>query len=251
MGMIASPDSFAGLVSENLKTNSRIIADRFEKRHDHVVRDIRRLIETNPAWGAPNFGETPYIEPTNGQTYQMYEMTRDGYSMLVMGFTGKKAMEWKIQFLEAFNAMEAKLRAASQPVTLDLNDPSQLVPLLANYAERTQVAEARVLELAPKAEALDQIEAMSGSLSVRPAAKVLGIPEHKLKTWLQVNRWAFRQSGKGPLQAYTDKRKAGYLDHKHGEYTKSDGEKGISITLMITSKGLTRLAKVFSKGGPA
>ncbi|WP_247744664.1 phage regulatory protein/antirepressor Ant [Sulfitobacter sp. R18_1] len=249
MGMIANPNSFASLVSENLKTNSRIVADRFEKRHDNVQRDIRRLIDTNPEWGILNFEETPYVEPSNGQTYQMYEMTRDGYSMLVMGFTGKKAMDWKIKFLEAFSAMETKLRNMTQPIALDLNDPSQLVPLLANYAERTQIAEAKVSEMQPKAIAYDQLEAMSGSLSIRPAAKVLGIPEHKLKTWLQVNRWAFRQSGKGPLQAYTDKRNVGYLDHKHGEYTKSDGEKGISITLMITPKGLTKLAKVFSEGG--
>ena len=245
MGMIVSADSFTGLVSEDLKTNSRVIADRFEKRHDHVVRDIRRLIDTNPEWGSPNFGETPYVEPSNGQTYQMYEMTRDGYSMLVMGFTGKKAMEWKIKFLEAFNAMEAKLRSMAQPVALDLNDPSQLVPLLASYAERTQVAEAKVSEMEPKAIAYDRLDTADGNLTLRPASKVLGYPERKLAQWLQANRWAFRQSGKGPLQAHVDKRNTGYLDHKLYNYTdERTGEDKVSATLVVTPKGLARLAKL-------
>lgn len=251
MNMLVNHDDFNGLVNASLKTNSRIIAEVFEKRHDNVQRDIRALIAANPEWGVLNFEEAPYVDAQNGQTYQMYEMTRDGYSMLVMGFTGKKAMDWKIKFLAAFNAMEERLRAESRAATIDLNDPSQLVPLLTSYAQRTQIAEAKVTELAPKAEAFDRLDAMDGALSVRPAAKVLGVQEHKLKTWLQVNRWAFRQNGQGPLQAYVDKRNCGYLDHKLGEYTGKDGEPRVSITLMVTPKGLARLAQVFAKEGGA
>lgn len=46
----------------------------------------------------------------NEQTYPMYLMNRDGFSLLVMGFTGQKALEWKLKFLEAFNAMEKEIR---------------------------------------------------------------------------------------------------------------------------------------------
>lgn len=245
MGMIVNPDSFGGLVSENLKTTSRVIAEKFGKEHQVVLRAIRDLIEKNEDWGVHNFAPFKNNDLT-GESTSHYEMTRDGYSMLVMGFTGKKAMEWKIKFLEAFNAMEERLKT-----TAVLSGP-QLMAAALIEADSTMKAQATQIEaMRGDVAALDQIEAMSGSLSVRPAAKVLGIPEHRLKTWLQVNRWAFRQSGKGPLQAYTEKKNVGYLDHKHGEYTKSDGEKGISITLMITPKGLIRLAKVFSKGGTA
>lgn len=249
MNVPVNQSDFNGLVSEDLKTTSRIIAEKFGKMHKNVLRDIKNLIASNPEWGVLNFAQTPYVDPQNGQSYQMYELTRDGYSMLVMGFTGKAAMDWKIKFLEAFNAMEARLK--SQPATIDLHDPSQLVPLLSSYAQRTQVAETKVAELAPKAEAYDQIDALDGSLSIRPAAKVLSVPEHKLKTWLQVNKWAFRQNGKGPLQAYTDKRNVGYLDHKLGSYENSRGEKKPTITLMVTPKGLQRLASVFAKEGGA
>lgn len=248
MNIATSNNDFNGLVTQDLKTTSRLIAEKFEKRHDHVLRDIRVLVATNPEWGSPNFGETPYVEATNGQTYQMYEMTRDGYSMLVMGFTGKKAMEWKIKFLEAFNAMEAQLKTAA-PV-LDLNDPSQLRGLLGSYAERTEVAEAKVLAFEPKAIALDRLDAAEGSYTPRPASKILGVGEQKLIKWLQANNWAFRQSGKGPLQAYSDKRNVGYLDHKLHSYEDSKTEETkTSIQMLITPKGMARLATIFAKGG--
>ena len=118
MTMPIKHDDFNGLVSETMKTNSRIIAEKFEKNHRDVLRAIRDLIEANPDWGMRNFAQTPYVDSQNGQTYQMYEMTRDGYSMLVMGFTGKEAMDWKIKFLDAFNAMERQIRSsnASDPM---------------------------------------------------------------------------------------------------------------------------------------
>ncbi|WP_313353006.1 phage regulatory protein/antirepressor Ant [Paracoccus sp. (in: a-proteobacteria)] len=247
MNMLVNHDDFNGLVNESLKTNSRIIAEAFEKNHRDVLRAIRDLIEANPDWGMRNFAQTPYVDAQNGQTYQMYEMTRDGYSMLVMGFTGKKAMDWKIKFLAAFNAMEAQLRQSSQ---IDLNDPGQLVPLLTSYAQRTQIAEAKVAELSPKAEAFEVLEASEGSLTPREAAKVLNVQEKKFTRWMQVRGWAFRQNGIGRLQAYADKRMQGYLDHEPRTFwDQSRGENRTEAQMVVTPKGLARLAAIFAKEG--
>ena len=71
--------------------NSRDVAEYFEKRHDHLVRSIENLI----AEGVPNFGDIPYIVPQNGQTYKTYNMDRDGFTLLAMGFSGKKALQFK------------------------------------------------------------------------------------------------------------------------------------------------------------
>lgn len=243
MNMPANPSDFNGLVTESLKTTSRIIAAKFEKQHKDVLRAIRNL-ECSEDFNQRNFAPVEYLD-AKGEARTEYGITRDGFSYLVMGFTGKEAAAWKERFIAAFNAMEKRLKAP----TIDLNDPSQLVPLLSSYAQRTQVAEAKVLEMSPKAEAFDRIDAVDGALSVRPTAKVLGVQEHKLTKWLQINRWAFRQNGSGPLQAYVDKRNCGYLDHKLGEYTDREGEKRISITLMVTPKGIKRLAQIFAKEG--
>lgn len=252
MNMPMNPSAFNDLVTPALRTTSRIIAAKFEKQHGHVMRDIRALIEASPEWGVSNFGETPYVDPQNGQTYQMYEMTRDGYSMLVMGFTGRPAMEWKIKFLAAFNAMEAQLRAQAAAPVIDLNDPAQLVPLLTSYAQRTQIAEAKVAEQQPKVEAFDRIEASDGCLGVRQASKVLAYPERKLTKWLETHGWAFRQSGKGPLQAYVAKRQQGYMEHRLDAYKDPETqEPRTRIQLVITPKGVARLAQVLPSEGRA
>ena len=90
--------------------SSRDVAKRFGKRHDHVIRDIEELIKGFPKNGdTPMFFKTEYTHPQNHQKYPMYLMNRDGFSMLAMGFTGKEAVQWKLKYIEAFNAMEKQL----------------------------------------------------------------------------------------------------------------------------------------------
>lgn len=92
--------------------SSRDVAKRFGKRHDHVIRDIEELIKGFPKNGdTPMFFKTEYSHPQNHQKYPMYLMNRDGFSLLAMGFTGKEAVQWKLKYISAFNAMEKQLAA--------------------------------------------------------------------------------------------------------------------------------------------
>lgn len=91
---------------EKLITTSLKVADIFEKEHKNVLQAIDNLVAENSA--AKFFKETTY--KNRGKEYPMYEMDRDGFSLLVMGFTGEKALKWKIKYIEAFNAMEKELR---------------------------------------------------------------------------------------------------------------------------------------------
>lgn len=89
--------------------SSRQIADSFEKRHDHVMRDIEDIMRGLPKNGdTPMFYKTEYVHEQNGQSYPMYLMNRDGFTLLAMGFTGKAALEWKLKYIAAFNEMEKK-----------------------------------------------------------------------------------------------------------------------------------------------
>lgn len=88
--------------------SSRDIAEHFGKRHDHVLRDIEALGKD-----LPNFGEMFFdteIPDSYGRPQRAYLMNRDGFTLLAMGFTGKEALEWKIKYINAFNAMEQELR---------------------------------------------------------------------------------------------------------------------------------------------
>lgn len=118
------------------------IAESFEKRHDHVMRGIEDILRGLPKNGdTPMFYKTEYTHEQNGQTYPMYLMNRDGFSLLVMGFTGKAALEWKLKYIQAFNEMEKKLSTPQMP---KLSKELQALFLL---DDRTQRQEQRITAL--------------------------------------------------------------------------------------------------------
>lgn len=122
--------------------SSRQIAESFGKDHNHVLRDIKALQEGLPKNGqTPMFYKTEYTHEQNGQTYPMYLMNRDGFTLLAMGFTGKAALEWKLKYIQAFNEMEKKLSAPQMP---KLSKEMQALFLL---DDRTQRQEQRLTAL--------------------------------------------------------------------------------------------------------
>lgn len=83
------------------------IAEDFGKQHKNVIQSIQNLVAENSAaksW----FYETTY--ESRGKQYPMYLMNKDGFTFLVMGFNGKLANEWKIKYIQAFNAMERQIK---------------------------------------------------------------------------------------------------------------------------------------------
>lgn len=95
--------------------SSRQIAKDFGKEHSKVIRSIEEIRGVAKIGDTKEmFYESTYIHPQNGQEYPEYLMNRDGFSLLVMGFTGSKALEWKVRYIQAFNAMEAKLAMEHQ-----------------------------------------------------------------------------------------------------------------------------------------
>lgn len=92
-----------------LVVSSREVATNFEKQHKHVLEAIDKLAEGVAEKSADLLIPNQYQHEQNGQWYKEYLLTRDGFSLLVMGFTGSKALEWKLKYIEAFNAMEQQL----------------------------------------------------------------------------------------------------------------------------------------------
>lgn len=91
-----------------LAVTSRQVAEDFEKRHADVIEKIEEIIKTE------NSVMTMFIESSykagTGKSYKEYLITRDGFSLLVMGFTGSKALQWKLKYIEAFNKMEEHIK---------------------------------------------------------------------------------------------------------------------------------------------
>lgn len=93
-------------------TTSRIVAEYFGKRHDNIIRDIDALIaqmasvqETSKLRRPPMFQKSTYTVEGNIKPYPMYLMNRDGFTLLAMGFTGKKALQFKLAYIDAFNKL--------------------------------------------------------------------------------------------------------------------------------------------------
>lgn len=84
------------------------VAETFGKEHKHVLRDIREL-QCSEEFRQSNFGQSEYMNEQNHKQ-PMFYMTRDGFTILVMGYTGEKAMRFKEAYIKQFNAMESVLR---------------------------------------------------------------------------------------------------------------------------------------------
>lgn len=101
-------------------TTSLEVSRYFNKRHDHVVRSIRDLLDNCPKeFTAPNFGVSEYTDET-GRTLPLFILHRDGFMLLVMGYTGKKALAVKLAYIEAFNRLEAELAAQREAALLEV-----------------------------------------------------------------------------------------------------------------------------------
>jgi anti-repressor protein len=149
--------------------SSRQIAENFEKRHDHVLRSIFELIKDSPKIGGMFY---PHSEPDSyGRIQKTYLLNRDGFSILVMGFTGHKALEWKLKYIEAFNRMEKML--VNQAPSYQIADPIERAKAWIQEQEEKKALEGHIEELKPKALFADSVQSSENSILIGEMAKLL------------------------------------------------------------------------------
>ncbi|MEN5249690.1 phage regulatory protein/antirepressor Ant [Brucella pseudintermedia] len=224
--------------------NSRDVAIYFGKIHRDVVRAINNLIKQESDLGMRNFAQTPYVEASNGQTYISYDMDRDGFTLLSMGFTGKKALKWKLKYIEAFNNMEAQLR---QPMAIDYSDPKVALGFIEHLSSQVKEKEAVIEEQRGRLKKLDRLEGAKGSMCITDAAKTLAVKRDFLFKFMQTRRWIFKRSGNKNWLAYDAVRHAGYMEHDDHLYMDNEGRERVSTQALVTAKGLVKLAELIEQ----
>ena len=122
MNAIINVQDFVQIKNSQTVTTSEFIAQAFKKRHNDVLRNIDNLLaDIDPAFAAQNFRETETLRDnplTGGKTKsRAYELTKDGFMLLVMGFTGKAALAIKIAYIQAFNKMAEMLSGSLKTKT--------------------------------------------------------------------------------------------------------------------------------------
>jgi anti-repressor protein len=169
-------------------TNSLLVAEKFGKRHDHTIRDIDNLKKDVPNFGGM-FAESSYTDNYD-RPQRMYIMTRDGFTLLAMGFTGAQAMKFKVEYINAFNRMEAKIKTGFQiPQTF-----AEALKLAANQAQAIEEQNKLIEANKPKVLFATAVEANPHSILVNELAKIInqnGVPmgEKRLYQWLRDNHY--------------------------------------------------------------
>lgn len=186
-------------------TTSLLVAEVFGKEHSKVVRDIESL-SCSASFNAANFGVITYIDSRNREQ-TAYEMTKDGFSFLVMGYTGAKAGEFKEKFINEFNRREALLK----------DDDYILMRSQQILQRRVEIAEQKIKQLEeknaklkPKADFAEAAFKAEGKVDIGQAAKILNLGFGRNTLFKKLKEvGAFFKDRNEPKQKYID---AGYFE---------------------------------------
>ena len=112
------------LKKDEALTDSLSVAKYFHKRHSHVIDKIEKLVTENSA--TQKMFKFSKYKANDNQMHRICYMNRDGFTLLVMGFNGKKALEWKLKYIEAFNSMEKVLMEKGTSTWLETRQAGKL-----------------------------------------------------------------------------------------------------------------------------
>lgn len=173
-------------------TSSLLVAEKFGKEHKHVLDSIRKLIEGCAEISAdPMFEETTYVNEQNGQVYPMFLMNRDGFPLLVMGFNGKKAMQFKLDYINEFNKMEKMIRDSIKPKS-QLEILQMSINQLVEQEHRLSSVERDVAETKKEIEEMKQERIENGKLLLEAEVSGNKVPEISMRNKIRrlVNQYA-------------------------------------------------------------
>ena len=170
-------------------TTSLILAEAFNKQHKNVIQAIEAKIEPaeNSARYKRMFYEGIYTDK-KGEQRKMYYLNRDGFTFIAMGFTGRKADEFKLKYIDAFNRMEERIK--QQPAQYKL--PQTYSEVLIELAKEVEKNE----ELQPKADKYDRYLSNKGLITITEIAKEYGMSGRELNKFLHEKGVIYKRGNK-------------------------------------------------------
>lgn len=193
--------------NDQVVVSSVDVARNFEKRHNNLMRDIDTIIEDCSILSSAKqmFLKSTYTNENNRE-FDCYLMNRDGFSLLVMGFTGTKALEWKVKYIQAFNQMEKQLKESQVALIPNFSNPAEAARAWADQYEARLKAESENKLLAPKASYTDNVLSSEGYMTATQIAKDYGKSAKWLNKLLHVEGIQYKSGNQWILYAkYADK----------------------------------------------
>lgn len=173
-------------------TSSLLIAGKFGKEHKNVMQSIRNLIggTAENSAVAEMFSESTYLNEQNKEQ-PMFLMNRDGFTLLAMGFTGKKAMQFKLEYIKAFNSMEAQIKASQKPKS-QLEILQMSINQLVEQEHRLSSVERDVAETKKEIAEMKQERIENGKLLLEAEVSENKVPEISMRNKIRrlVNQYA-------------------------------------------------------------
>lgn len=175
--------------NDQAMTSSLLVAKEFGKEHNKVMRDINNLA-CSQEFRAANFGESSYVSE-QGKEFPMFTMTKDGFSFLVMGYTGKKAAQFKEAYINAFNKMESEIRSSIKPKS-QLEILQMSINQLVEQEHRLSSVERDVAETKKEIAEMKQERIENGKLLLEAEVSENKVPEISMRNKIRrlVNQYA-------------------------------------------------------------
>ena len=234
-------------------TNSKLVAEVFGKEHKHVREAIKKLITTaENSTVHQMFSESTYLNEQNKEQ-PMFIMNQDGFTLLAMGFNGKKAMEFKLKYIEAFNDMKRQIEQSKPSVPQ--NYLEALKYLVKAEEEKQQLAFEnkkqqeqiitisktnmelgnKITEMLPKVSYYDKILQSNATMTVTQIAQDYGMSAMKLNKELEAMKIQHKVRGQWIL--YGKFITGGYVHSRAVDIIRSDGRHDVKYNTEWTTKG--------------
>ncbi|WP_019222073.1 phage regulatory protein/antirepressor Ant [Bartonella senegalensis] len=213
--------------------SSSEIAELCDKRHDHVMRDIKKMLEelNAPKFGVVDFSD--YYLDSKGETRPCYNLPKRECLILVSGYS--TALRAKI--IDRWQELEKQVAVPQ----IDYSTPQVLLGVLNHLQSQIEQKDHVIAELTPKAEALEGLKRSDGLFGLIEAAKMLEVRPKDLSDYLRKHDWVYRRAPGAPLLPYQDKIKKGFMDCPAITIQRPDGTEKVLPSTKITSRGLACL----------
>jgi Rha family phage regulatory protein len=225
--------------NDRVVTDSLMVVEVFEKEHKNVLKDIREL-GCSTEFRRLNFEQSSYRNSQNKEMPKFF-ITQDGFTLLAMGYTGKKAMEFKEKYIAVFFRMKEELSNLVQPSYMIIDPVKRAEKWIEEQREKQQLLiqntqkDQIIGELRPKADYVDTVLKNKGLVTMTQIAKDYGKSAQEMNELLHELKVQYKQSGQWFL--YSKYHSQGYTHSETINIKRSDGRPDVKMNTKWTQKG--------------